>query len=624
MIALDNLDASDLRKAIEFNFIEILKNNPNKFDEYFKRVYEINHNMVSGIFKRMVDDKFAEKYPYVVLNTFKFILITENDDYSFRYVPIVLYTNNKKEYLDLLKIALNNCTSIFSAKYLLNAIAKNTNDSYFLLIAKLLDDKSAEYIDAHNIFSSINDIHDLQEIYINWNKYCSAYYQQSIYNVNDTEKQKDILCKKLYNISFEGMKNRYYQYIIANHTNEIDKKVVWFKRIIMSTTKEEIIQIYNETIDIGNELKTTCEDIAKQIDIDSKKSISDISKYQVPEKLRVKTIGNIGIYDISETNFNLIIHNISACLSLKHKEELKKYITDFSIWSNPNIEGSITISTSEISNKFLGHVTRDNYQFEVIFAFSNIPEEEVFFSGTYDIGLNTSTKNYSELNPADGADQHFLANQLMTNCFDDYNEIAINRYYDKTKAQKRLPNYIVCYDEINELSLKYAEYFNIPILFIDTSKCAHKNAYEIKQKIENINNPIDMLNSINEFFSFICGLKYSNVVYEIAKLYNWEEIIINSITNYIDNTKSIDKMKEVLMIISYIEKNIPMYFSGIKSKFNNYKADYSEIVDRFANFPQKISSIRETVYNELAQVNVALGNNESVKLEESQNSGLHI
>ena len=133
-----------------------------------------------------------------------------------------------------------------------------------------------------------------------------------------------------------------------------------------------------------------------------------------------------------------------------------------------------------------------------------------------------------------------------------------------------------------------------------------------------------MLNSINEFFSFICGLKYSNVVYEIAKLYNWEEIIINSITNYIDNTKSIDKMKEVLMIISYIEKNIPMYFSGIKSKFNNYKADYSEIVDRFANFPQKISSIRETIYNELAQVNIALGNNESVKLEESQNSGLHI
>ena len=54
----------------------------------------------------------------------------------------------------------------------------------------------------------------LQDISTNWNQYCNAYYQQYIYNINDVEKQKDILCKKLYNIGFEKMKNRYYQYII--------------------------------------------------------------------------------------------------------------------------------------------------------------------------------------------------------------------------------------------------------------------------------------------------------------------------------------------------------------------------------------------------------------------------
>ena len=624
MIALDNLNYSDLRKAIEFNFIEILNNNPDKFNDYFKIAYEINNNMVSGIFTRMVNDEFAEKYPNIVFNTFRFILIDKNDYYAFRDVPVILYKNNKKEYLDLLKVALNNCTSMYCVESLLKIIAQKTNDSYFLSVAKLLADKSKEHIDAHNIFSSINDINNLQEIYTNWDEYCNAYYQQSIYNINDIEKTKDILCKKLYNTSFEKMKDRYYQYIIANHTNEIDKKIVWFERIIMSTTKEEIIQIYNETISIGNELKTTYEDIAKQIDNDSKKSISDVSKYQVSKELRVKTIGNIGIYDISETNFNLIIHNISAGLSLSHREISEKSNTDFSIWSNPNVEGSITISTSEISNKFLGHLTRKkNNQPEVIFAFSNIPEEEVFFSGIYDIGLDTSTKNYSDLDPSDGLGQHFLANQLMTNCFHDYNEIAINRFYDKTKTQKRFPNYIVCYDEVDELSIKYAEYFNIPILFIDSKKCAYKNATEIKQKIENINNPIDLLNSINEFFSFICGLKYSNVVYEIANLHNWEETIINSITNVITNTKNIDNMREVLMIISYIEKNTPKYLSGIKTKFNNSKADYSKIVNKFANFPQKISNIRETIYNELVRVNVTLDNNKSVKLEETQNSGIH-
>ena len=623
MIALDNLNNGELRKAIESNFIEILNNNPDSFYEYFKTAYGINRNMVRGIFTRMADDELAKKYPYVVLNTFKFILIDNNDYYSFRDVPIALYNNNKKEYLDLLKVALNNCTDTYTVKSLLNTIAQKTNDSYFLSIAKLLADKSEEHIDAHNIFSSINDTYNLQEIYTNWNQYCNAYYQQSIYNINDVEKQKDILCKKLYNIGFEKMKNRYYQYIIANRTNEIDQNIVWFEKIIMSTTKEEIIQVYNETININNELKTTYEDIAKQIDIDSKKSISDVSKYQVSEELRVKTIGNIGIYDISETNFNLIIHNISAGLSFSHREISERSNTDFSTWGNPNVEGSITISTSEISNKFLGHLTRKkNNQPEVIFAFSNIPEEDVFFSGIYDIGLNTRTKNYSDLHPSDGLGQHFLANQLMTNCFHDYNEIAINRFTDKTKTKKRMPNYIVCYDEVNELSLKYAEYFNIPILFIDTKKCAYKNANEIKQKLENVNNPKDLLNNVNEYFSFICGLKYSNVVFEIANSINWEEIIINSIMNVVANAKSVDNMKKVLMIISYIEKNAPEYLSGIESKFNNAEADYSDIVNKFTNFSQKIANIRETIYNELAQANVTLDNNESVELEETQSSGM--
>ena len=624
MIALDNLSNGELRKVIESNFIEILNNNPDGFDEYFKIVYGINRNMVRGIFTRMADDELAEKYPYVVLNTFKFILIDYNDYYSFRDVPIVLYNNNKKEYFNLLKVALNNCTDMYTVKSLLNTIAQKTNDSYFLSIAKLLAVKSQEHIDAHNIFSSINDTYNLQEIYTNWNQYCNTYYQQSIYNINDVEKQKDILCKKLYNIGFEKMKNRYYQYIIANRTNEIDQNIVWFEKIIMSTTKEEIIQVYNETININNELKTIYEDIAKQIDIDSKKSISDVSKYQVPEELRVKTIGNIGIYDISETNFNLIIHNISAGLSLSHREISERSNTDFSTWGNPNVEGSITISTSEISNKFLGHLTRKkNNQPEVIFSFSNIPEEEVFFSGTYDIGLNTRTKNYSDLHPSDGLGQHFLANQLMTNCFHDYNEIAINRFTDKTKTKKRMPNYIVCYDEVNELSLKYAEYFNIPVLFIDTKKCAYKNANEIKQKLENANNPKDLLNNINEYFSFICGLKYSNVVFDIVNSINWEEIIINSIMNVVANAKSVENMKEVLMIISYIEKNAPEYLSGIESKFNNGDADYSDVVNKFANFPQKIANIRETIYNEIAQANVTLDNNESVELGETLNSGMH-
>ena len=626
MIVLKNLSGDKLKRAIIANLYEALRRNPDEFVYYFKEVFTVDRhyaNLALGFFYNQIDDyDLLKKNPKVLFDVFKFVINYRKDyDSIIKKVPINFYQTNKKNFLDLLKIALNNCKSITDVEKLLDYFYRQTGDNYFKRVYELIKSKD-EYGAAYNIFAFIDDVSNLDEISNNWDKYTDDYYLKNISGYN-MENAKDILCKKIYNCSLEIMNNRYYQYIIANRTNEIDQNIVWFEKIIMSTTKEEIIQVYNETININNELKTTYEDIAKQIDIDSKKSISDVSKYQVPEELRVKTIGNIGIYDISETNFNLIIHNISAGLSLSHRKISERSNTDFSTWGNPNVEGSITISTSEISNKFLGHLTRKkNNQPEVIFAFSNIPEEEVFFSGIYDIGLNTRTKNYSDLHPSDGLGQHFLANQLMTNCFHDYNEIAINRFTDKTKTKKRMPNYIVCYDEVNELSLKYAEYFNIPILFIDTKKCAYKNANEIKQKLENVNNPKDLLNNVNEYFSFICGLKYSNVVFEIANSINWEEIIINSIMNVVANAKSVDNMKKVLMIISYIEKNAPEYLSGIESKFNNAEADYSDIVNKFTNFSQKIANIRETIYNELAQANVTLDNNESVELEETQSSGM--
>lgn len=615
MISLENLSNKELREAIKNNILEVLNDNPDSFFEYFKYVFAINNNMVQMIMLNMFNDEFALNYPYELYNVFDFLIDVKNDNSLIERVPLSFYINHKDMYFKLFNKLLSNC-NIFNIKSFIGRAIKKTRDPYFSLLLKLLNAKITEFVDAPSIVANIEDTSNLKEIYRNWSVYCDSYYRDSIYGTDDIEKCKDILCKKLYNVSFAEMTGRYYYYIISNRTTDLDNKIIYFEKLIKACTKEEIIQIYEETIDINSELKDTYVSIVKQIDVDSKKSFSDVSKYQVPQELEVKKINNVDVYDISEVDFNLIIHNVSAGLNNSDLAEVS--CLDLSAWSSLSTKGSITISASEISNKYLGHLAV-GYQNEqdVIFAFSDIPEEEILFSGIHDISLNTRVDDYSKLSPSDGKGQHFLANQLLTNCFNNYNEVVINRFLDKTKSEKRIPSYIVCYDSINELSLKYAEFFNIPILYIDTKKCAYKNAFDIKSKLENTHTSFDLLNNVNEYFSFICGLKYSNVLFEIVELNDWESIIIASIKKVIANAKDVDELKEILVILGYLKGNTSKYKIGIETTFNIVDRDFTEISNKYSNLHVKIESIIESINKRLLGISDSF---ENVDLLTDENS----
>lgn len=587
MISLENLDYSQVRNAITTNLYELLDNDPNKFVDYFKEIYS-EHNYIVYIVSKMINDEFVKKYPNFIIEISKF-LSTNNNNYSFiRSIPASFYKEYPEEYLDLIKREL--CNSSVS---LLNDIYKRTNDDYFLHIKDFIKDN--ESIDAKDIFASTNT-HNLQEIKNNWDKYKNDYYMNALSDDVSIDEKRNILCRKIYNVSFDMMSYRYYQYIISYHNNELDSMTSFFKKIMVAQTEEEIIQIYNKTANI--DLTKTYDDIAKKIDIDSKKTFSNISKYKVKEDLLIKTINNTKIYDISESIFNLIIHNVSA--SLTRKKDINTFLED---WDSLDTKGSITISASEITNKYLGHVTRKKEdQQEVYFVFTDIDEEEIFFSGTHDIGLNTNCSEYSKLDAADGKNQHFLAEQLTKNGFYDYNEVVINRFNDKSKTKKRRPTNILCFDEVNELSLMYAEYFKIPILLIDTKKCAYNNVTDIKHHLDNINNRDDLLNYVNELLSLLCGIKYSIVLNEIINTNDWEDIIINSINNYVNFDKSLDDLKKDLVIINYIEGNVNKFLNGITLKFN-INNDYSDIAFKFEKLPSKISNIKENLINRIKTCN---------------------
>ena len=65
----------------------------------------------------------------------------------------------------------------------------------------------------------------------------------------------------------------------------------------------------------------------------------------------------------------------------------------------------------------------------------------------------------------------------------DYNEIAINRNRNNEKIK---PTAILCFDVINDDSIKHAEYFNIPIIVINTRTYRHLKGFYRTEEERNV------------------------------------------------------------------------------------------------------------------------------------------
>ena len=127
----------------------------------------------------------------------------------------------------------------------------------------------------------------------------------------------------------------------------------------------------------------------------------------------------------------------------------------------------------------------------------------------------------------------------------------------------------------------------------------------------------DLLNNVNEYFSFICGLKYSNVLFEIVELNDWESIIIASIKKVIANAKDVDELKETLVILGYLKGNTSKYKIGIETTFNIVDRDFTEISNKYSNLHVKIESIIESINKRLLGISDSF---ENVDLLTDENS----
>lgn len=589
----------------------ILVNDINGFFTFFKNIYselkernlDISYlfiaisSLISG--KNVSEEEKKSIDLFIAHNRDDFNIILqsgiENGYYSnsiIEKLPSGFYQNNDG-FIPIFKSVFNqyhnlNFDTHFSIsnsfKKIMDFLYQNTGDDYFNeLFAFVCENKSEPFIFEYLSFLPLEQFRDINFIRNNWESIKASGIVKKIDETENINELKDIICLEIYHIDYKKMMQMYYQYLVSNKNQQLNSQLHFFEEILLSKTKDDLLMVLNNANSMKNVLEETYIQVYNFLQKDMKESYERESK--MPSQLMMQEYKGINVCDISSNSFNLVIHNISA--SLHHKPDL----SDVGFWEKDDIRGSITISCSEISERYLGHLTRSNN--EVYFGFGNLDGNNVFYSVDYDSQIPTDAQEYEDLHSGDGGKRVFNASSLPNNSFHEYNEVVVNRYLDQTRQRKLLPSYIVVfddennetnYDSINEDSIRFAKHFNIPILYINVKKLVKENINEIINSLHSSNNAMELLQNINSVFSFIGGIKFSDIVRAIDKI-DWYDEILKSVDSIISSGNLSEV--ELIPLLMIVEK-IPDYKRGITSTFNGGIMPET-LISKFDDFSDSIT-----------------------------------
>lgn len=206
--------------------------------------------------------------------------------------------------------------------------------------------------------------------------------------------------------------------------------------------------------------------------------------------------------------FNMLIHyktfGYSNFRNLKDKTLIDRE-TVYESFMNSE-EGMSTISCSLISDENWFCTVPRNISDGIILGFSDIEKEDIITMGPSDISLSHDER---AINPISKADFNFsldlkrkVANTYSicnneairnSNFHCSYNEVGLSRRHqdiskirnDDITGGRIMPTYIVVYDTVDEISLKTALKFKIPIVIINTKAYNLYNNYYISNNSYN-------------------------------------------------------------------------------------------------------------------------------------------
>lgn len=270
---------------------------------------------------------------------------------------------------------------------------------------------------------------------------------------------------------------------------------------IFTATDEQIINLSHQ-IDINK--KDEYKKLIRQCEQDGneilkEKFVNDLKEKnnQIVENAEHKTLlvgqKNVDIYELSGEPFTMLVHHIVDNKHSSNNSYVNQIIDNPNSWNEIN-HGNKHISTSLISDNYIMLYGGPAGFGTLIFGFYDLSKNILKLTDVQDVGIDRTAPtdmDYSnritprEVNTITAVD-NLMSHTIQKNVgrkYGEWNEVVLFRS-DPVSGQKIKPDYIVCFDNLNEQSLTAAAEFNIPIYKVNTK--FYKNLYQVQELPEQL------------------------------------------------------------------------------------------------------------------------------------------
>ncbi len=335
------------------------------------------------------------------------------------------------------------------------------------------------------------------------------------------------------------------------------------------------------------------------IDEEMKKIYSKdlISKaYSPVEEDKVQKIDGIEIY--SPNRFNMFVSVIGGFNDYTIVEEGK---SSREIWNSPdNNKQNHLLCTSYIGNENMCYVRNDfevadhkNENELVIFGFGKNTNSYISMASHLDIGSDTTNMSSEE---SYYLPQFRTPENIMKYCRHGHNEVDFERRVENNNEKNIEPEYVVCFDRINEYSKKIAKDFGIPIVLINKREIAKLQNQKLKEKIKSFKSTKDprLLEDIINIYqcarvSFLVGKEELSLADEFFNA-NEMNMALKDIMNLIEKERTLGNKSKANNCYLAL-------FEALKNEMKLCKQDFKDI-DTLSKYQ---TNLRELLY-ELKQI----------------------
>ena len=468
------------RKELDFNNVEIIKNNLEKFLEIegikeiekkkdiLLKLYEVNNLILKTIDFSLINDKYISLLGLEKINQISCYANIQNKILQLNAMEISLLSKCLN-YIEKAKKQLNVWT-IFTDRFLTNIkeygelINKIKNDNNFIeenisILVKLFQNE--------NIFNIT-----LPEQVTDYNSTMKVLCDEKIKSKNIIDKKQAVLYKIF------GQDVNYTKELIEKYGEDIEtiedqnlKDYMNSLIMILEADESSLEKIYKECSDTPLYVdKTLIENSLRQAYL----NLYNEGLYKVKKDVKPGEIIEAG------TNFKMLVTSIGAFTIEDEDEEeveeknIKNYKEN---WNRPSISTQ-HFCASYIRNDLIG--TAPIY--DVCYGFDRMENNSLVLSNSEDIDSYFDTF----IPKSESQQKYYFPDNLINNTT-DYNELDFYRFQNEKRKQ---PDYIVCFREygiipnLEESKKASKDFGGLPIVVVDIDKCLRNERYKVLELIQ--------------------------------------------------------------------------------------------------------------------------------------------